>query len=107
MPIRAPARQASQAASEPSAEVAVRPYCFFLSQHTYVCEFDDGAIILDVRSDTYLGIDAQYLSNLRACIGNWPDSGRTNQEVERHGTAASESLIDDLFNRGILTTSMT
>jgi len=64
--------QASQAASEPSAEVAVRPYCFFLSQHTYVCEFDDGAIILDVRSDTYLGIDAQYLSNLRACIGIGP-----------------------------------
>jgi hypothetical protein len=75
--------------------------------HAYCCEFDDGAILLDLRSDTYLGIDAQHLSNLRACIGNWPNSDRIDREVEHHDVPASESLLVDLLARGILTTTPT
>jgi Transglutaminase-like superfamily len=75
--------------------------------HAYLCEFDDGAILLDLRSDTYLGIDVQHLSNLRACIGNWPDSDRSDRAVEHHDVSASESLLVDLLARGILTTTPT
>jgi hypothetical protein len=106
MPLPSSAGQTGQAATEPCAEAMVRPKCF-CSPHTYVCEFADGAILLDLRSDTYLGIDAEYLSNLRARIENWPDSHRSGQEVVRDGTPASDRLIADLLNRGILTTSST
>jgi hypothetical protein len=75
--------------------------------HAYLCEFDDGAILLDLRSDTYLGIDAQHLSNLRACIGNWPNSDRIDRDVEHHDVSASESLLVDLLARGIRTTTPT
>jgi hypothetical protein len=78
---------------------------YFLSAHAYCCEFDDGAIILDLNNDAYLGIDAQHLSNLRIRVGNWPDSGRADQEIECRDTAASEGLISDLLAREILTTS--
>jgi Transglutaminase-like superfamily len=102
MQICASAGQTSHAATAPRAELAGPPTCFF-SAHTYCCEFDDGAIILDLRSDTYLGIDAPHLPNLRARIGNWPDSGRGDREIECPSISESESLIADLFNRGILT----
>jgi Transglutaminase-like superfamily len=103
MQISAPAPQSSQAATERCAEPATTPACFF-SAHAYVCEFDDGAIILDLRTDTYLGIDAQHLSNLRARIGNWPDLSQGNRDVARPGSSATESLIADLLTREILTT---
>jgi Transglutaminase-like superfamily len=102
----ASAGQTSHAAAEPRGEPAGPPVCF-LSAHAYCCEFSDGAIILDLRGDTYLGIDAQHLPNLQARIGNWPDSGRSDREVERHGISASDSLIADLLARKILTTSPT
>jgi hypothetical protein len=106
MQSRTPAGQTRRAATESGAEPAVPPV-YFLSVHAYCCEFDDGAILLDLRSDTYLGIDAQHLSNLRARIGNWPDSDRNDQEVEQHDVSASEGLLVDLLSRGVLTTTPT
>jgi Transglutaminase-like superfamily len=75
----------------------------FLSAHAYACEFEDGAIILDLCSDTYVGIHAQYLPGIRACVENWPESECANREGGGGGTAASGALIDDLRKRRILT----
>jgi Transglutaminase-like superfamily len=95
----------SGAANEPSSESAASSICF-LSAHAYCCEFEEGAIILDVRGDTYLGIDARHLSSLRSRIGNWPNSGRSHRKAEPQDVSATEDLIKDLFVRGILTTSI-
>jgi hypothetical protein len=101
-----PAGRISRAVTESEAAAAGRTACF-LSTHAYVCEVDDGAIILDLRNNTYLGINAQHLHNIRDRIGNWPDSERREQEVGLNGICGSEDLIADLLNRGILTTSPT
>jgi hypothetical protein len=93
----------SHAAGEGRTKSAALPWYFF-GVHAYCCEFDDGAIILDLRSDTYLGIDAQHIPYLRTRISNWPESGRSSR-ADRNDIAASESLIADLLTRGILTTS--
>jgi hypothetical protein len=98
--------QIAHSAPELRAEFSARPSYFF-GAHAYCCEFDDGAIILDLRSDTYLGINAQHIPYLRTRISNWPDSGRSSGEAERNDIAASECLIVDLLTRGILTTSFT
>jgi hypothetical protein len=98
----ASAVQSNHTAAEPRAEPTVAPACF-LSAHAYVCEFDDGAIVLDLRGDTYVGIDAHHLSNLRMRIGNWPDSGRSDHETQHHDFSESENLIAGLLARGILT----
>jgi Transglutaminase-like superfamily len=94
----------SHAAAEPSTTCAAPKACF-LSAHAYCCEFDDGAIILDLHNDAYLGIDAQHLSYLRDCIENWPHSQGADREPPRHGIAASEGLIANLITRGVLTNS--
>jgi hypothetical protein len=76
---------------------------YFLSAQAYCCEFDDGAIILDLRGGTYLGIDAEHLPSLKACVGNWP-----NSLINRSTTANSadfERLIAALLARKIITTN--
>jgi hypothetical protein len=98
-------RQSGHAGTESHAEPAAAPVCF-LSAHAYVCELDDVAIVLDLRGDTYLGVDAQHLCDLRARIRNWPSSGG-DREAEHHGSSGSEKLIADLLARGILTVSPT
>ncbi len=106
MQIGAVPSQGGQAAFKPVAKSTAESVCF-LACHAYCCELDDGAIIMDLRNDTYLGIDAQHLYGLRTRIANWPDSGRGDPEPGHYDISACESLIIELFTRGILTTSPT
>jgi Transglutaminase-like superfamily len=100
MAVRAPTGRVNPVTPDPP---ATNP-AYYLGAHAYCCEFDDGAIILDLRGDTYLGIDAQHLSHLRNCIVNWPESDRHGRHAEHHNSSASESLIADLLARKILST---
>jgi hypothetical protein len=81
---------------------------YYLSDRAHCCEFDDGAIILDMRAVTYLGIDAEHLPNLRARVANWPNSRQDEKMAATcTGTAAFKELIGDLLARGLLTTTPT
>jgi hypothetical protein len=97
----------SHTADDTSGAPVAPPTSLFLSTHAHCCEFGDGAIILDLRSDTYLGIDAQQLCNLRMRVANWPVSAPSDQQIQHHGVSVPDSLIAALLNRGILTTSPT
>jgi Transglutaminase-like superfamily len=101
-----PNEQTTNLAAEPRAEYA-NPPAYFFSADAYCCELGDGAIILDLRNDTYVGIDRQHVSYLKTRIGNWPDSTRTDRVAARPEILASASLISDLLSRGILTTTPT
>jgi len=76
---------------------------YFLSPHTYCCEFEDGAVILDLRSGRYLGVDAEHLPELRRRVGNWPDSREMHRDRDCVRPSSSDDLISDLLKRGILT----
>jgi hypothetical protein len=80
---------------------------YFLSSHVYLCEFESGAILLDLNSGKYIGIDAEHMDGLKARIGNWPNAEGNDPRGERPGGASSEELICDLLRRGILTDSAT
>jgi hypothetical protein len=97
------AGRADHTAPGPDVESATPPI-YFLSAHTFCCEIEDGAIILDLHNDAYLGIDAQHLSDLRTRIANWPDPNRNNREAVYPRVSKSERLITELLTRGILTT---
>lgn len=89
-----------------------RPECSalgacYISAHARCCEFEDGAIILDLRGDNYVGIDALHLCNFRARIENWPTSDLSARKAECNNESASESLTAELLARGILTNSPT
>jgi hypothetical protein len=80
-----------------------QPQIYYLSTHVHVCGLEDGAIILDVKSGSYLGIDAEYLPDLIARIGNWPDSNRSERASERPESMKCDRLLNDLLQRGIVT----
>lgn len=80
---------------------------YFLSSSAYCCEFDDGAVILDMRAGVYLGIDAKYLRDLRNCIGNWPNNVGYDPAAGCADDESLQTLIVDLIGRRILTTAPT
>jgi hypothetical protein len=98
--------QSGLAVVDSCATPAAQPVCF-LSAHAYCCEFADGAVLLDLRGDTYVGIDARHLRYLRCRVANWSDADSGYPQAEHHDGLASEKLVADLLARGILTTSHT
>jgi hypothetical protein len=80
---------------------------YYLSAQVYCCEFNDGAIILDMRTATYLGIDAEHARILRTCIETWPNFKRFDRASMHAGNPDVAVLFRDLIGRGILTTAPT
>lgn len=74
-----------------------------LSAHVYCREFDDGAILLDLRSGRYLGINAHDLPMLKARVENWPSEtkARVATGLARH--CVGYTLTSELLARGTLT----
>lgn len=109
MRIRSAWRPANEGVANPLAQPAAQPGCF-LADHAYCCELDGVAIVMDLRNDTYLGIEAQYIPDLRERVGNWPDADRNDRESIHDNRPALEIpaleiLVGELIARGILTTS--
>ena len=80
---------------------------YFLSAHSYCCELEDGAIILDLTTGSYIGVHAESLLELRVRVLNWPNSCELDRDAVPSTKATSGRLIADLLSRGILTTSPT
>jgi hypothetical protein len=80
---------------------------YFLAAHSYCCELKDGAIILELTTGSYVGVQADYLEDLRSRVRNWP----VRKATDRGGTRASakdcETAVAVLLAKGILTTTPT
>ena len=80
-----------------------------LSDHVYCREFEDGAILLDLRTGSYLGLSAAILPHLKAHVANWPASDPVNLDLHSVKTVAHDegemagTIVADLLSRGILT----
>jgi hypothetical protein len=81
----------------------------YLSADACCSEFEEGAILLDLRSGSYIGINAANLAQLKRRVANWPASTISAQALHTGDciptSHTARDLIDDLLARGILTTS--
>ncbi len=75
---------------------------YYLSAHTHCAEFNEGAILLDLRTGNYLGFDDDALQHLKSRVANWPSSGPSDNGTHTDTESAS-TFIEDLLARGILT----
>jgi len=71
-----------------------------LSAHAYVCVTAEGAILLDLKGDTYIGLDRQHALAMADVVEDWPKVPG-NDEPVRSGDF--HSVAGDLRARGLLT----
>lgn len=75
---------------------------YFLAPHVYVCEIRGTAVLLDLRSQRYLGINARQVPLLRRIVRDWPGLGA---DVDRESTAVSTEAMQlgaTFLRRGLL-----
>jgi hypothetical protein len=80
---------------------------YYFSSFAYCADLDGGAVILDLRHDTYLGIDSRFVPALRAAILNWPNSSKSMVKIDPANKLTSERLLEDLLRREVVTPSPT
>jgi hypothetical protein len=72
----------------------------FLARHVYASVNEDGAVLLDLRADRYLGLDRVQSAVLGQCVEDWPCRGGTGDADPREAEAFTKALLE----QGILTT---
>jgi hypothetical protein len=77
---------------------------YYLSQHAHCCIFNDGAVVLDLKTGKYLGIDSRYLPALMAHVVDWPMKSSLRHGDKLQNVDESDKLISTLCSRNILTT---
>jgi hypothetical protein len=80
---------------------------YFLAVHSYCCELEEGAIILELTTGSYVGVQADYLEHLRSCVRNWPNRRVTDRGETRASAKDCENVVAVLLAKGILTTTPT
>lgn len=73
---------------------------FTLAQHAFVCRCDREVVILDVRRDRYLAVDAIRHAGLAALVQDWPACNDDSGSVDAMPTL---SLAQSLMSLGVLT----
>jgi hypothetical protein len=87
------------AAAEAGLTLSSPPYV--LSEHCHACLAGDEVVILDVRQDKYLSLDAASARAVGRLIEQWP-VGRIASEPTSPSAGPNE-ILEDLFARGIIT----
>lgn len=68
---------------------------YFLAQHSYVCAIHNDVIVLDLRSDQYLGFDRKTFDRLGQQIQGWPSPSVANDvELDADDLAVLKELVD-------------
>ncbi len=76
---------------------------YLLTQHVYTCVCDNRVVLLDLRKDRYLALDASGEQALRRLVPGWPLSGHRHATAEQvHADAAA---IEKLLEAGLVTST--
>jgi hypothetical protein len=76
--------------------VASTPY--FLAKHAFVCLNGSSLVLLDLKHDRYLALDAVRAGSLDGVVTGWPVRANTPQTVDVAGR-----IIASMLKRGLLT----
>lgn len=70
---------------------------YLLSRHVRVCIAPGSAVLLDLRSNQYFGLDREHARSLASLVDGWPMDGGEFDE------SSAAALADDLLRKGHLT----
>lgn len=74
---------------------------YYVSGHIRWCLTEDGLVILNLRTEKYLGLDAQQLASLDQLVPTWSHLPVPNGHCA--GKESGATLVAELENAGILT----
>ena len=79
-----------------------------LATHVCACWTDDHVVLLDLRQNRYLGIDAAASRALGELIDDWPGAGPVSQpppDPNGSSTGSASKLISEMLKHGMIVTS--
>jgi hypothetical protein len=74
---------------------------FRLAPDVYACASEEGAVLLDLNRDAYLGLSAEQSHALSHLVSDWPRAANTTLHVD---PAEAEAFARSLAERGLLVT---
>ena len=77
---------------------------YFLANHVYICATPDGAVLLDLRKDEYIGMGRSETDALAEIIPAWP-TFQAGPSSSDHPRLDPSEVATELLSRNILTTS--
>jgi hypothetical protein len=78
---------------------------YYLAQDVHLCTIDDGAVLLDLLSNKYFALDPEDMPTLEQCVDGLPDLLQRTSIGPYTDHSRSQSMIDNLVDRGLLTSS--
>jgi len=80
---------------------------YLLARHVFVCLHGEHAVLLDLRCDQYLALDAATADRLTEMVVDWPaQPARPPGQLLAHSAESMEMAIEELVQRGLLTTDL-
>lgn len=76
---------------------------YFIRRGVYVCQTEDGVILLDLQQDRYIGLDLVDVGSLDEHVRGWP-ARRTSPDIEIPKERA-QRVISELVSNQLLTTN--
>ena len=78
---------------------------YWLSSHVYACQTSDGAVLLDVRRNSYIGLSEQVTQALTAAVVGWQSIARRPADASMIGHCINkQDPVRQLVANGVLTT---
>jgi len=75
---------------------------YFLPHHVYLCQTDDGILILDAKRNRYFGLDHGSASALSAIVADWPTC-KLAPPAQQSRSEDIDKAIRHMTQRGLLT----
>jgi hypothetical protein len=77
---------------------------YWLSAHAHFCLTDDYAVLLDLKGDQYIALDAPQMRALCDVVPGWPREAAQNTHALRYRSVDTDpEIVEQLHRRGLLT----
>lgn len=90
--------------SRPSLEIKLKQ--IYLHRDAFLCALNDGAVILDLPSNKYIGISSADVHDLESCLVGFEHPRGTRSSGFPRQTAATQSIVTELLQHGVLTETL-
>lgn len=76
---------------------------YWLPRHVFICLCGNHIILLDLKKDRYMALDAAHASPLAKVVGGWPTRIAPTADSAASSSRCATSIVRVMIDRGLLT----